>query len=106
MKKNKQLNIRNIIYKHILNNSREYIIVTLIFVIGVFLGVMFINNTQESQMSEITSYLNNFIEKLQNLENLESIKMLKTSILENIILAITLWFFRNYCNTEYLLYLE
>lgn len=54
---------------------------------------MFINNTQESTKTEITSYLNNFIEKLKNTENLENIKILKTTIMENIILAITLWFF-------------
>lgn len=93
MKKNKRLNISNIIYQHIKNNSKEYIVVTLILIIGIFLGVMFINNAQETQISEITSYLNNFIEKFKNTENLESIKMLKTGIFENIILAITLWFF-------------
>lgn len=93
MKKNKRLNIKNTIYEHVINNSKEYIVVTLIFLIGIFLGVMFINNAQEVQMSEITSYLNNFIEKLKNIEDLENIKILKTSIFENIVLAISLWFF-------------
>lgn len=93
MNKNKRLNIRNTIYKHIVNNSREYILVTLIFVIGIFLGVMFINNTQDAQMSEIASYLNNFIDRLRNMEELNSMQLLKTTIFENIILAITLWFF-------------
>ena len=93
MKKNKRLNIKNTIYQHITNNSKEYILVTLIFVIGIFLGVMFINNTQESQLSEITSYLNNFIDKLKNIEELNNIELLKTTIFENIILAIILWFF-------------
>ena len=93
MKKNKRLKLINTIYQHVINNSKEYIVVTLIFIIGIFLGVMFINNAQETQMSEITLYLNNFIEKLKNTENLESIQLLKTSIFENIILAITLWFF-------------
>ena len=93
MKKNKRLNITNIIFQHLINNSKEYIVVTLIFIIGIFLGVMFINNAQETRISEITSYLNNFIEKLKNTENLETMKMLKTSIFENIILALTLWFF-------------
>lgn len=93
MKKNKRLNIKNTIYQHIINNSKEYILVTLIFIVGIFLGVMFINNTQEAQMSEITSYLNNFIDKLKNTEELDHIELLKTTIIENIILAVTLWFF-------------
>lgn len=93
MIKNKRLNIRNTVYQHITNNSKEYILVTLIFLVGIFLGVMFINNTQESQMSEITSYLNNFVDKLKNTEKLNNIELLKTTIIENIILAVTLWFF-------------
>lgn len=93
MKNSNQLNIKNTIYKHIISNSKEYILVTLIFIIGIFLGVMFINNTQETQISEITSYFNNFIDKLKNTENLNSMSILKTSICQNIALAITLWFF-------------
>ena len=93
MKENKRLKIGNTIYQHITNNSKEYILLTLIFLIGIFLGVMFINNSQETQRGEITSYLNNFIDKLKNTEKLESVEILKTTIIENIILAITLWFF-------------
>lgn len=93
MKENKRLKIGNTIYQHITNNRKEYILVTLIFLVGIFLGVMFINNAQEAQMSEITSYLNNFVDKLKNTEELNNIELLKTTIIENIILAITLWFF-------------
>ncbi len=93
MKKNKRLIIKDIILTHIQNNSKEYIIVTLIFIIGLFLGVMFINNISETQMTEVNSYLTNFIEKLKNTENLEIGTMLKTTIFENIVLAVTLWFF-------------
>lgn len=93
MKKNKRLKIKDIIYKHIANNSKEYVLVSLVFIVGIFLGVMFINNIQETQMRDITTYLNEFIEKLKNTEQLNSSQILKTTIFENIILAITLWFF-------------
>ena len=87
------MRIKNAVYQHIINNSKEYILISLIFVIGIFLGVMFINNTQEAQISEITSYLNNFVDKLENTESLNSMELLKTTILENAVLAIALWFF-------------
>ena len=90
MRKNKRLNL---IYQHISNNSKEYMLVTLIFVIGIFLGVMFINNVQDTQRTEITTYLNNFIEKMKNAENINNIDLLKTTLSQNIILAISLWFF-------------
>lgn len=87
------INIKNTIYQHIITNSKEYILVTLIFLIGIFLGVMFINNTSDMQMSEIKSYLENFMDKIENTEKLDSFAMLKTTIIENTILAIILWFF-------------
>lgn len=93
MRTSKQINIKNTIYQHIASNSKEYILVTLIFIIGLFLGVMFINNTKETQISEITSYLNNFIDKLKNTEELNSMQLLRMTIFENIVLAMTLWFF-------------
>ena len=93
MKNNKRLNIKSTIYKHVTNNKKEYILVTLIFLVGIFLGVMFVNNTQENQISEITSYLNNFVDKLKNIEKLDNMQLLKTTIVENITLAVILWFF-------------
>ncbi|MEI3395114.1 MAG: stage II sporulation protein M [Clostridia bacterium] len=93
MKQKRNHIIKEIILKHVSNNSKEYILITIIFIIGIFLGVMFINNSQESQLSEITNYFNNFVEKMKNTEKLDNMAIFKTTIKENIILAITLWFF-------------
>lgn len=93
MKKNKRLNIWNTIYKHIVNNSKEYILITLLFIVGIFLGVMFINNMQEAQKTEVSSYLNNFVEKLKNIREINNVEILKATLKENIILAVALWFF-------------
>ena len=93
MKQKRNHIIKEIILKHVSNNSKEYILITIIFIIGIFLGVVFINNSQESQLSEITNYFNNFVEKMKNTEKLDNMAIFKTTIKENIILAITLWFF-------------
>ena len=93
MKEHKRLQLKQIISKHIINNSKEYIFVTLVFFIGIFLGVMFINNVQENQMTEITTYLNSFIEKWKSVEQLKNTELLKESIVQNILLALMLWFF-------------
>ena len=93
MKRNKRLKIWDTIVKHVINNKKEYILVTLLFLVGIFLGVMFINNSEESQLTEITNYMQQFIEKLKNTQNLETSTLLKTTIMQNIVLAIILWFF-------------
>lgn len=100
--KDKGIKIKETIKQHVMNNSKEYTIVTLLFVIGIFLGVFFVNNMQEVQKTEIESYLNNFIEKMKTTEDLDSTGLLKTSMGQNILLAIMIWFFgttviRNAC---------
>lgn len=93
MKKNKKLKIWNVINTHVLNNKKEYILISILFIVGVFFGVMFINNIQETQKNEITTYLNRFIEKFKDLESVDNVQMLKMTVKENFVLALALWFF-------------
>ena len=89
----KGLKFRDIILKHILNNKKEYIIVTLLFIIGIFVGVFFVNNLDENSRTGVQEYLNNFVEKFKQIEKVDNISLLKTSIIQNIVFAIILWFF-------------
>lgn len=93
MKKNKRKVILQTIKEHVANNKKEYVIVSILFVIGIFLGVFFINNVGQEPKTLITEYLNQYIEKLKSTENLNLMELLKTSIGQNIILAVSLWFF-------------
>ena len=93
MREKKQLKLLKIIKEHVINNKKEYVIIFLIFVIGIFSGVFFINHLQETPKTEITNYLNQFIEKFKGLESINNIELLKNSIMQNIGLAIVIWFF-------------
>ena len=90
MKRNKRIKILEVIKEHVMNNKKEYILVSLLFVIGIFLGVFFVNNMQEAQKLEITTYLSTFIEKMKNTESLNQIELLKNSMGQNILLAVIL----------------
>ena len=61
--------IKNTIGQYISNNLKEYILVLIIFLIGIFIGVMFINNCSEEQETSVISYINEFIEKFKTMEN-------------------------------------
>lgn len=91
--RNSSRKIKQIIIEHVANNKKEYTIVILLFIIGIFLGVFFVNNMQESPKEEIQTYINNFIEKMKNLQNIDNATLLKNSIIQNIIFAILIWFF-------------
>lgn len=94
MRKHKKNNaVVTAILNHINNNLKEYIIVVLIFVIGIVLGVIFINNSSESQINEISNYINSFINSLKDTNTtVDKSALLKDSITQNIILCLLLWF--------------
>lgn len=91
--RDKGFKIKGVLKQHIENNSKEYIIVTLLLVIGIFLGVFFVNNIQETQRIEIQEYINNFIKKLKTTENVDNVTLLRNSVVQNILLAVMIWFF-------------
>ena len=91
--RNSSRKIKQIIIEHVANNKKEYTIVILIFIIGIFFGVFFVNNMQESPKEEIQTYINNFIEKMKSLQNIDNATLLKNSIIQNAIFAILIWFF-------------
>ena len=80
------------IINHIVNNKKEYIIISLVFIAGIFLGVFFINNINESQSNEITQYFLTSIDKLKQTQNINFMQMLKSNIMSSMSLAIILWF--------------
>ena len=65
--------------EHILNNKKEYIIVILMFAIGIFFGVLFVNNAKEAQLIQIKEYLTSFIENLKNIEQLNNVDLISNN---------------------------
>ena len=80
-----------VLKNYVKNNYKEYILTSLIFIIGLFIGVMIINNSTETQSSEITTYLNEFITKFKGIQNINKTSLIFTSIKNNIILAVIIW---------------
>ena len=86
----KKNEIWNVIKEDILNNAKSYFIIIIIFVIGILLGVMFVNQTKDK--SEIESYINTYIDETKTLENGDYFRELQNDIKNNIILVFLLWF--------------
>lgn len=91
-KQKKTSKLKEILVNHIGQNIKEYTIITLIFIIGIIIGVIFINNTSENQSNEITNYINTFMGDLKSNSDINSLLLLKDSLSKNITLAIFLWF--------------
>ena len=83
--------IRNIISNYVYGNIKEYILILLLFVIGIFIGVVMINNCNESQFSEIYNYISDFISKFKSTSNIDKSSLIMSSIKNNFILSIIIW---------------
>ena len=78
------------IKENILNNTKSYFIVIIIFTVGIFLGVMFINQTENK--SEIEKYINTYVDETKVLQNGDYLGELQQDIRNNITLVLLLWF--------------
>ena len=90
-KSNRVSNWKSIIREYTRNNAKEYILVGLIFVIGLLVSVMFINNSSVEKQSTITTYISEFIEKFKNIEKIDKMSLVLDSAKNNIILSIIIW---------------
>ena len=89
----KVINIKETIKQHIIKNKIQYIIIALFFIIGIFLGVLFVNNIKEEQKEQIGTYVNDYITKMKDTDNINNIDVLESSIKQNLLITIGIWFF-------------
>lgn len=82
---------KGIIISHVQNNIREYTIGSIIFLIGILLGIFFVNNLNEVQTFEISTYITDSISTIKEVEKINQLAILKESIGNNIILVVLLW---------------
>lgn len=85
-------NFKELVFNHIYENLKLYIVVIIIFLIGIVAGVIFINNVNETQLIEIKNYINSFVNSLKTDSHIDKIELLKNSIGDNLILIVSMWF--------------
>lgn len=81
----------DIIITHIQNNIKEYTIASIIFLIGILLGIVFVNNLNDVQTNDITTYITNSITALKDDNILNQMQMLKENIKQDIFTVAILW---------------
>lgn len=81
----------SIIKTHIENNLREYAIASIIFIIGILFGVIFINNLNDTQNNEIGNYISASLENLKESQDINQLLFIKETIKENLTFVILLW---------------
>lgn len=84
-------NIKNIIIKYVRNNIKEYILISTIFIIGLLIGVIFINNCSEEKANIISEYITEFMDKFKQTEQIDKTYLYSKSLKNNVLLTLLLW---------------
>lgn len=84
-------NCKKIILEYVKNNFKEYVLIMIIFIIGLFIGVLIINNIEQSQIDNLKNYIEKFIEKIKSIENIDNLNLFMESMKSNLYLALILW---------------
>lgn len=91
-RKRKKSNFKELLLNHFYENLKLYIIVIIIFIIGITVGIIFINNTNEAQSTEIQNYITTFINSLKQDYHIDKGQLMQDSLWDNLILIVSMWF--------------
>ena len=83
---------KSILTQHIKANIKDYLILSILFIIGVMIGVILINNSDEQSKTEINGYIKGFISIIQDEKyEVDKAKLIKISIIENLKIVGIIW---------------
>ena len=92
MNKNRiSVRFKKSIEEYIKNNFNNYILVILFLIIGVFAGIVVINNFSDEKKGIINNYMISFFDKFNNINGFDQSKLLLYAILNDCIITIILF---------------
>lgn len=84
--------LKEAITKYVINNYKEYLLVFILFVIGIFVGVIVLNNYNEDNLTSISTYIGDFINKFKESQKINTNELILNSVKNNIIITSIIWF--------------
>lgn len=84
--------IKNAILQHVKINIKDYLILSIILILGVMIGCVIVNNSDENSKQEINGYINSFADTIKNnTYEIDKFKLVKMSMMENIKTVVIIW---------------
>ena len=74
------------------NNKKNFLMLIILFCIGIILGITFINHANEIQMEEIASYVNSLKDNIKNSDDINKTMILTQSMKQNAVFVLLIWF--------------
>lgn len=84
----------SVLLEYVLNNKKTFIIIIMLFFIGMIIGIFFVNNANYNEKEEIREYVRKLEDNIKQSEkkNIDMPKLLLQSLKENITFILLIWF--------------
>lgn len=84
--------MKKILLEYIIRNKKNFFIITIIFILGISLGIVFVNTSNNFQKEELNTYVTSLIKNIKDTDNISKIDLLFLSIKQNICFILLVWF--------------
>lgn len=84
--------MKKVLIEYIIKNRKNFFIIAIIFILGISLGMIFVNTTNDLQKEELNNYLTALIKNIKDTDNISKIDLLFLSIRQNICFILLVWF--------------
>lgn len=89
---NKGYSMKKVLYEYILKNKKSFIILMIIFLLGLLIGIFTINNLSEDLKLEVDTYIESTVQAIKDEDGINRLNMLWLSIKENVLYILLIWF--------------
>ena len=84
--------MKKVLIEYIIRNKKNFIIIAILFCIGIAAGIFLVNNSNEIQRQELNEYITSLIKKIKETNNVNNFELLMLSIKENVTIILIIWF--------------
>lgn len=82
---------QSVLLKYVIKNRKNFLIILMLFLLGMIIGIFFINNANTSQVEEIKEYVFKLIENIKSYETINKTELLIQSLSQNILCILLIW---------------
>lgn len=84
--------MKKVLFEYIIRNKKNFFIIAIIFILGISLGIIFVNTSNSFQKDELNNYVNALIKNIKDTDNISKIDLLFLSIKQNACFILLVWF--------------
>lgn len=84
--------MKKVLIEYVIRNKKNFIIIAILFFIGITVGIFSVNHSNEFQQQELNSYITSLIGKIKETEDINNLNLLALSIKQNATIILITWF--------------